>query len=111
MALYPGRIYVNDTQRLAINWQNTDGTDLDPTTDVILKTYSPSGNVTTYSYVAAEVDKESTGDYYVEVTPDESGRWRYRWQATGSGTKKAIEGSFIVQSSVFYDDPPTDYGR
>lgn len=109
MALYPGRIYVNDTQRLAVNWQNTDGTDLDPSTDVILKTYSPAGVITTYSYVATEVEKESTGDYYVEVTPDEAGRWRYRWQATGEGTKKVVEGSFVVQASAFYDGAEGDY--
>lgn len=111
MSLYPGRRYVGDTVRLAVNWQNEDGTDLDPSTDTTLKTYSPSGTTTTYNFSDTDVTKADTGDYYVEIVPDESGRWHYRWIATGTGTAKVLEGSFMVQSSVFENDPTTDYGR
>lgn len=111
MALYPGRRYVGDTVRLAVNWQNEDGTDIDPATDVTLKTRSPSGITTTYVYTDADITKADTGDYYIDIEPDESGRWFYRWAATGFGTNKVLEGSFVIQSSVFFDDLPSDYGR
>ena len=111
MSLYPGRRYVNDTVRLAINWQNEDGDDLDPATDVTLLVRSPSATTTTYTYSDTDITRENAGDYYIEITPDESGRWFYRWVASGIGTSKAVEGSFMIQSSVFFDDPPSDYGR
>ena len=47
--LTPGRIYVNSTVRIAVNFQDDDWTDVDPTT-VTFKAYSPSGIVTTYVY-------------------------------------------------------------
>lgn len=109
--LYPGRRYVGDSVRLAINWQNDEGTDVDPSTDVILKTMSPSGTITTYNYSETELTRESTGDYYKEITPDESGRWFYQWQATGTSSR-TIQGSFVVQADPFTEDLPTsDYGR
>lgn len=111
MTLYPGRRFIGDTVRLAVNWQNEDGIDLDPSTNVQAKTRAPDGTTVTYSYVSSEIVKEETGDYYVEITPDQSGRWFFRWIATGVGTNKVIEGSFVIQASMFFDDPPTDYGR
>lgn len=114
MSLYPGRRFVGDTVRLAVNWQNEDGTDLDPSTDVTLKVRKPSGTITTYSYLDTEITKANAGDYYYEITTDQSGRWHYRWEATGVGTQKVIQGSFVVQKSAFDDDnnpfsSPTDY--
>lgn len=111
MSLYPGRRYVGDTVRLAINWQNEDGTDLDPSTDVALTTRSPTGTETTYTYGDSEITRETTGDYYYEITPNYSGRWFYKWEATGVGTNKVIEGSFVVQSSPFGTDSLSDYSR
>lgn len=109
MALYPGRRYVGDTVRLAVNWQNEDGTDLDPATDVTLTTFSPSGTETEYTYSDNDITRESAGDYYIEVEPDQSGRWHYRWEATGLGTNRVIEGSFVIQSTVFGTDATSDY--
>ena len=109
MSLYPGRRYVGDTVRLAISWQNEDGTDLDPSTDVILKVRDPNGTTTTYTYSDADITRENAGDYYYEVTPDLSGRWHYQWQATGTGTNRVIQGNFVVQSDPFGDDPASDY--
>ncbi len=109
MAIYPGRVYVNDTVRLEVNWQNDSGVDLDPTTDVTLKIRSPSGTTSTYTYSDAEITKSSAGDYYYDLTPDKSGRWWFRWEASGTGTNKALEGSLMVQVSVFYDDSEDAY--
>lgn len=109
--LTPGRIYVNSTVRIAVNFQDDDGTDVDPST-VTFKAYSPSGTTTTYVYATdAEVIRQDTGDYYVDFSPNESGRWHYRWSSTGTGTAIAMEGTFVVQSSVFYDDPTSDAYR
>lgn len=109
--LTPGRHYVNTTVRIAVNFQDDDGTDVDPST-VTFKAYSPTGTTTTYVYSTdTELIRMNTGDYYVDFVPDESGRWFYRWSSTGTGTAIAIEGSLVVQSSVFYDDPATDAYR
>lgn len=102
--LTPGRIYINTSLRLYVNLQDEDGVDVDPTT-VLIKTKSPAGAETTYTYGDDdEVGKSSVGDYYVDLTPDEAGRWRYRWETTGTDTTIAVEGDFLVQASAFYDD-------
>lgn len=109
--LTPGRNYVNTTVRLAVNFQDDDATDVDPTT-VTLKVYSPSGDITTYVYATdAALIRLNTGDYYCDFVPSESGRWHYRWSSTGTGTAIALEGTFVVQASVFYDDPARDAYR
>lgn len=109
--LTPGRHAVNTTVRLAVNFQDDDGTDIDPAT-VTFKAYSPTGVTTTYVYATdAEVIRLDTGDYHVDFVPDESGRWHYRWSTTGSGTSIAMEETFVVQGSVFYDDPVGDAYR
>jgi len=109
--LTPGRNYVNTTVRLAVNFQDDDATDVDPST-VTFKVYSPSGVTTTYVYATdAELIRLDTGDYYVDYVPNESGRWHYRWSSTGTGTAIALEGTFVVQGSVFYDDPASDAYR
>lgn len=109
--LTPGRHYVNTTVRLAVNFQDDDWTDVDPST-VTFKAFSPSGVTTTYVYQTdAQLVRLDTGDYFVDFVPDESGRWHYRWSSTGTGTAVAMEGSFVVQGSVFFDDPARDAYR
>lgn len=103
--LTPGRHYINTTVRIAVNFQDDDGTDVDPS-GVVFKAYSPSGTTTTYTYSTdAELSRSSTGDYYVDFVPDASGRWHYRWVLSGTGTAIAMEGSFVVQVSA---DPTLD---
>ena len=51
----------------------------------------------------------SAGHYSADIVPDESGRWHYRWETTGTGKAITLEGSFLVQRSVFYDTAFTDY--
>jgi hypothetical protein len=71
--LAPGKIYPGDTKRIAVNFQNTDDDDTDPST-VTFKLRSPGGIETSYEYgTDAELVKSSTGDYYVDVTPDFDG--------------------------------------
>ena len=109
--LTPGRHAVNTTVRIAVNFQDDDGTDVDPST-VTFKAMSPIGTLTTYVYgTDAELIRLNTGDFYVDFVPTESGRWHYRWSSTGTGTAIALEGTLVVQASVFYDDSATDAYR
>lgn len=109
MAFKPGKYYVNSPIRLSISFLEDDGDDVDPTT-ITLKTRSPAGVEASYVYQTDdEVQRVSAGHYTGDVTPDESGRWRYRWESTGTGKTIAQEGVFLVQASVFYDDADIGY--
>lgn len=103
MALVPGRIYVESTVRIPVNYEDASHADTDPDT-VTFKLYSPSGVVSTYVYgTDAEINRSSVGDYYIDVVPTESGRWFYRWVSTGTFKASAVEGTFVVQASPFFD--------
>jgi hypothetical protein len=110
--LYPGKIYPETTLRLTVSFTDENGNAVDPTT-VTFSSSSPGGTLTSYVYdTDDEVGKASTGNYYADIVPDESGRWHFRWKTTGSGTAIATEGDFIVQASKFAGDtwPYNDYG-
>lgn len=97
--LAPGRIYVGDTKRIAINFQDDDGNDIDPDA-LTFKLMSPTGTVTTAAYgTNAQLVRLNVGDYYVDVVPDESGRWHWRWISSGAGTATVTEGTLVVQWS------------
>jgi hypothetical protein len=103
--LAPGKLYPGTQIDLTINLQNAAEADVDPAT-LTFKLMSPDGVETTYVYgTDAEITKQSVGDYTARITPDKAGRWHYRWITTGSGTVLASEGDFLVQRSVFVDDP------
>jgi len=108
--LTPGRHYIGDVIRLAVNYSSL-GTDVDPT-GVVLSVMDPCGTVQTYTYGEdGEVSFIDTGDYYYDyVIPERSGRYKYRWTSTGTGTTSALEGDFLVQHSPFFDDVPRLYG-
>lgn len=96
-----GRIYPGTPFRVTVNFQDEDGTDIDPTT-ITLKTYNPYGQEASYVYgTDDEVQRESAGDYYGDITPTIAGQWRFRWESTGTGTTTVIEDSFNVIDSPF----------
>ena len=68
----------------------------DPTS-IVLKVKDPLGTTTTYDYALAEVTREDTGVYYVDVVPSTPGRWFYRWLATGA-LVGSVEESFRVRN-------------
>jgi hypothetical protein len=99
--LTPGRKAVNSPVRIAANFQDEDRTDIDPTT-VSVKLMSPAGEVSTYVYnTDAALVRINTGDFYIDFTPNASGRWHYRWITTGTNKAIAFEGSFVVEYSHF----------
>lgn len=109
--LIPGDHYVNSPVTVALNLQDAAGADLDPDT-LVFKLRSPAGVTTTYTYASGdEIVRQDAGDYYIDVTPTESGRWFYRWATTGANKTIALEGNFVVKASVFYDDAARDAYR
>lgn len=55
----------------------------DPTT-IQLTVEDPAGNATDYTYGGAQVQKESLGVFYYDLTVTLAGRWLYRWLSTGT---------------------------
>lgn len=107
----PGRIYCGSTLRIPVNYTDGEGVDVDPTT-VTFKLYSPEFSTTTYVYGSdVEVIRPTTGNYYIDVSPTVAGRWAYRWASTGTNKASAVEGTFVVQTSVFYNDATSDAYR
>lgn len=85
--------------RVAVQFQKN-GLDANPTT-ITLRVRKPDLTTVTYIYgVASEIVQESTGNFYADVSGDKDGRWRYRWIGTGN-VETAIEGNFVVRSTVF----------
>lgn len=106
----PGRIFINTVVRLTANFTDaSEGVDTDPET-VTLMTVSPSGGSVTYTYLTDdELGRTDTGDYYCDITPDESGRWYWRWAATGNATTVAQEGNFLVDYSPHFEGMRSRY--
>lgn len=97
----PGKNYLNAELRLEANFYNDAGDDTDPDA-VACIVLSPYGIKTTYTYgTETNIGKTDTGDFYCDITPDKSGRWFFRWEATGNATTVVNEGNFLVQSSPF----------
>lgn len=70
----------------------------DPST-LVAKVTSPDGTTTTYTYGSSAYPvRVSAGTYYVDVTPDISGNWAYRFQSGGTG-QGVGEGRFYVRMS------------
>jgi hypothetical protein len=76
--------YYRDTEVEAKGtFRDADGNLVDPT-EVTLYVKNPAGALSTYTYGAAEVTRESLGVFTKAVTLDASGVWYYRYKGTGS---------------------------
>lgn len=108
--LVPGRIPQGTTIRIPVTFQNDEDEDIDPDTVTFKLISHESGQQFTYVFgTDDELQKTSTGDFYVDVTPTEAGRYTYRWETTGTNQLLATEGNFVVQASPFYDNCRDDY--
>ena len=68
---------------------------------ITFKVKNPSGTTTTYVYgTDAQLVKDSTGTYYVDVSINSAGVWYYRFASTGSG-QAAGENYFRARSTYF----------
>lgn len=72
----------------------------DPTT-VKFKLLSPTGAVTTYTYlIDLQIIRSAAGVYYVDFNVDTPGKWATRWEGTGA-CAAADETSLQVEQGVF----------
>lgn len=71
------------------------GTLTDPTTlSFVYRT--PDGAETTLTYANAQITRDSTGKYHVNLTASQFGSTTYAWISTGTDVS-AISGSFMVR--------------
>lgn len=91
---------VGDVVRCSVAFANQAGTAVDPSV-VTFKVKVPGSSTITYVYgTDAEVVKDSTGNYHVDVTATVEGRYDFRF--AGSSTNVgAGERYFIVRESQF----------
>lgn len=76
--------YSRDTQvELTGTFKDSADALADPT-EVTLYVLDPAGTLTTYTYGAAEVTRDSLGVFSKAVTLDQTGAWHYRFKGTGA---------------------------
>ncbi len=103
--LTPGKIYIGSSVRLTAHIYDLNDTDQDPST-VTCEVMDPRGTVTTYTYgTDAAMSQSSVGDYYLDLNPDQSGTWFFRWKGADSVSNYVVveEGQFRVQYSPVAD--------
>ena len=77
-----------------------DGVATDPTGPTC-KYKDPSASIVSKTHPGdAEVVKDATGRYHLDITIDEAGTWYYNWSGTGTA-QAAEEGSFDVAETEF----------
>lgn len=92
--------HLGDLIRCSVTFQTAAGTVNDPGA-IAFKVKPPVGNIQTYVYgTDAELVKDSTGIYHVDILTTVSGRWRYRFEGTVSG-QAASEHEFVIAPSRF----------
>ena len=89
---------VGDSIRLKAYFKREDV--LTDPTSVVLKVKDPTGATTIYDYGASEVTRETTGTYYKDIIVEDSGRWNYRFEGSGSVTATE-EYYFVVERTWF----------
>jgi hypothetical protein len=88
---------VGDEVKLKGEFTDDDGNAQDPTTVTFAFLAPSASSATEYVYgTDAEVVKESTGVYYVNLGVTEAGTWRWRFYSTGTG-KSAGESYFYAR--------------
>ena len=91
---------VGDLVRVSV-YITINGVATDPSTGPVCQWNDPSGVNTTKTYPSdAEVVKDSTGRYHLDIAIDEAGTWYYNWAGTGTA-QGAEEGSFVVAPTEF----------
>lgn len=59
----------------------------------------PDAPVQTYTYSGGQLVRDAQGDYHYDITPQASGRWSWRWIATGAFAGATLQQWFTVESS------------
>lgn len=91
---------LGDLVRCQGTFKNIAGASVDPAT-VSFKAKDPVGTVITYVFgTDAQLVRDSSGLFHVDVDANKPGTWFYRFFSTGS-SQAASEGQFVVQRSQF----------
>jgi hypothetical protein len=91
---------IGDLVRLTGNFKDVNNVLTDPSI-ITLEVIDPALKQTNYVYgIGNQIVKSSTGIYYTQTSPDQSGKWQYRWLGTGAVTT-AEAGFFYVRASAF----------
>lgn len=74
---------------------------IDPDT-VSARVMAPDATVTNHDYLGSpnDIENDGVGEYHLDVTPDQAGRWYFRFESSGDG-QAANEHYFDVDASVF----------
>lgn len=83
-----------DLVRLSAAFLNASGVPGDPSS-ITLLTIDPSTTRATYAFGTASVTRATVGAYYMDITPNVTGQWGYRWEGTG-GVQAVAETIFAV---------------
>ena len=79
---------------------DTDGAPNDPTT-LTAQVRRPDGTMTTYTYLTtADIVRDSTGRYHLDVVIDQAGTWYVRWAGTGTAQAAEEESLWARPSAV-----------
>lgn len=91
---------IGDLVRVSV-YITVNGVATDPSTGPTCEYQDPSLVEVSKTYPGdAEVVKDATGRYHLDISVDEAGTWYYNWSGTGTA-QGAEEGSFIVATSEF----------
>lgn len=81
--------------RFTVTFTNDEGVKVDPD-EVTFLVEQPDASVTAYVYgTDAEVVKDETGVYYIDITLDVGQFWFWRWEGAGT-TFAACQGDLYV---------------
>jgi hypothetical protein len=85
---------INDSVLLEVDF-TVDDVLTDPT-EVTLEVLHPDETKDTYTFGAAEIDKDATGEYSKVVLLDAEGFWHYKF--SGTGAVVAVDEGYLVVS-------------
>ena len=88
-----------DLVRRTVVFKNSAGTPTDPT-DVTYKLTEPDGTVTVFEYNPGAIVKDSTGNFHVDITPDQVGTHSELWVGAGA-VQQTDESTWFVRLTDF----------
>jgi hypothetical protein len=97
----PLQIFQNSPMKITVVFLDDNNNPFDPASGIQISVEDPAGTVTTYTYAAQEVEKESVGNYSVVVEATLAGDY----QAVGQGALP--DGKLVTTKGVQNVTPTT----
>ena len=90
---------IGDVVRISAGFTNASAAAADPTAVTVSYRNPSTGAVSELNYgVDAEVIKDSTGNYHMDITTANHGIYYYKWEGSGA-VVATVEGFFEVRES------------